>query len=123
MRPQARHADADADTRQTNVKLDDGPPEVGAVIITLEIGHRFANDKIYGNTHVAMTDDLIVDINKDTRKVKSFNPTDKQYKNLLALLLERGDLGSCVNQNDMFFLISTLQDIIRVQVMKTDFHD
>ena len=86
--------------------------------------HRFANEKIDGHTHVlAMTDDLIVDINKDTRKVNSFNPTDEQYKNLHALLLERGDLGSCVNQKDMFFLISTLPDIIKVQVMKTDFHN
>ena len=34
MRPQARHANANADTRQTNVKLDDGPPKVGAIIMS-----------------------------------------------------------------------------------------
>ena len=86
--------------------------------------HKFAIEKINGHSHVlAMTDDLIVDINKDTRKVNSFNPTNEQYKNLHALLLERGDVGCCVNQRDMYFLKSALQDIIKVQVMKSDLHN
>ena len=57
MCPQARHAnanaDADADTWQTNVKLDDGPPKVGAVIILPNTANRTRghSQKLYKRKH------------------------------------------------------------------------
>ena len=69
----------------------------------------------------AMTDDFIVDINIDTHKVNMANPTDGNYRELFALMMKMGDAaGQFINQREMYFLKSTLTDLIKVQIMRSE---
>lgn len=82
---------------------------------------KFVSDIRDGTKHIlALTDDLIVDLNMKVSKIDILNPTRDEYRGMCALVSQGDDCTKDLTEMQMITFKETLPNIVKVQVMKCD---